>query len=71
MACGDPEWRKSTYSEASDNECVEIRVDGDAVLIRDSKDPTGPVLRVDAAAWSGFIDAVRRDRVRPPWSRRR
>lgn len=69
MGCGDREWRKSSYSEASDNDCVEVRVDGDAVLIRDSKDPEGPVLRVSAEAWRGFVDAVRRGRVRPSRSR--
>ena len=53
-------WRKSSYSEASDNECVEVRIDGDAVLVRDSKDPAGPVLRVSREEWRRFVDAVRR-----------
>lgn len=61
-------WRKSSYSEASDNDCVEICVetcvDGAAVLIRDSKNPTGPVLRFSAEAWATFIGEVRRGSVR-------
>lgn len=65
MGRGDLEWRKSSYSEMSDNDCVEIRFDGPAVLIRDSKDPAGPVLRVSAEAWSTFIDALRADGMRP------
>lgn len=63
MGCADPAWRKSSYSQASDNDCVEICVDGTAVLIRDSKNPTGPVLRVSAGAWSAFVDGVRRGAV--------
>jgi hypothetical protein len=64
MSCDDFTWRKSSYSEASDNDCVEVRVDGAAVLIRDSKNPAGPVLRVSAEAWSTFVDAVRRGGIR-------
>ncbi|HEX3786205.1 MAG TPA: DUF397 domain-containing protein [Pseudonocardiaceae bacterium] len=37
-------WRKSTYSGAN-NDCVEIA--GTRDRIRDSKNPAGPVLRVD------------------------
>lgn len=64
MSCDDFTWRKSSHSEASDNECVEIWVDGAVVLIRDSKNPAGPVLRVSAEAWSTFVDAVREDLIR-------
>jgi len=66
MSCDDLKWRKSSYSDLSDNDCVEICVDGAAILIRDSKNPAGPVLRVNAEVWSTFIDAVRRGRLRPP-----
>ena len=64
MACGDLEWRKSSYSEMGDNDCVEVCFDGAAVLIRDSKNPTGPELRVSTEVWSIFIDAVRSGGIR-------
>jgi hypothetical protein len=48
-------WFKSTYSGSS-GDCVEVAVpDSDAVLIRDSKDPDGPRLTFDRAAWAAFI----------------
>ncbi|MFF1907130.1 DUF397 domain-containing protein [Kitasatospora sp. NPDC058218] len=30
-------------------------------LVRDSKDPEGPVLAFPAPAWQAFVDAVRTD----------
>ncbi|MFJ9947288.1 DUF397 domain-containing protein [Kitasatospora sp. NPDC091207] len=30
-------------------------------LVRDSKDPGGPVLSFPSAAWQAFVDAVRAD----------
>ncbi|RXS64991.1 DUF397 domain-containing protein [Streptomyces sp. TM32] len=58
-------WRKSSYSDGGDSNCVEI-ADGfpGAVPVRDSKNPEGPVLIFPAAAWSGFIGGVRADRLR-------
>jgi hypothetical protein len=64
MAHGDLEWRKSSYSELPSNDCVEICFDGESVLVRDSKNPTGPVLRVSTDAWSAFIETLRGDRLR-------
>lgn len=49
-----------------DNDCVEVCVDGAVVLIRDSKNPSGPVLRVSAEAWARFIDSVRRPKAPTP-----
>lgn len=52
-------WRKSSYSNGEGAECLEVR-DGvpATVPVRDSKNPSGPVLSIPAAAWSGFITAV-------------
>ncbi|HTE86171.1 MAG TPA: DUF397 domain-containing protein, partial [Dehalococcoidia bacterium] len=36
-------WRKSTYSNAEQVDCVEVAVHG---AVRDSKNPDGPVLNV-------------------------
>ncbi|GGR29992.1 DUF397 domain-containing protein [Streptomyces netropsis] len=49
-------WRKSSYSGNNGGECVEV-ADGipDAVPVRDSKNPQGPVLVFPATAWTRFI----------------
>lgn len=41
-----PSWRKSSRSSGNDT-CVEVR--RDLTAVRDSKNTTGPVLRVDVA----------------------
>jgi hypothetical protein len=45
-------WRKSSMSGSATN-CVELANTG---AVRDSKNPAGPVLRVDLA---GFVAAVK------------
>lgn len=39
--------------------CVEVAKTGTDVLIRDSKDPLGPVLRFTREEWENFTDAVK------------
>lgn len=51
-------WRTSTRSGAGNNNCVEVALADRDVAVRDSKDPGGPVLRFDRAAWSEFVAAV-------------
>lgn len=53
------QWTKSTYSANGD--CVEVRaLPAAAVSVRDSKNPGGPVLNFDPAAWETFVtDSVR------------
>ena len=51
-------WRKSSRSDGSDN-CVEVaQADDNAVGVRDSKNPTGPVLEFDPTSWRDFISAL-------------
>jgi Domain of unknown function (DUF397) len=50
-------WRKSTTSGGGG--CVEAAVADGSVLIRDSANSHGPVLRVPASAWSVFVASVR------------
>ncbi|MER7589434.1 DUF397 domain-containing protein [Micromonospora sp. NPDC127501] len=56
-------WRKSTRSNGSGGNCVEVagNLPG-LVAVRDSKDPAGPVLVFAPGAWRAFVgsDAVRR-----------
>ncbi|MFI9009270.1 DUF397 domain-containing protein [Actinosynnema sp. NPDC053489] len=48
-------WFKSSFSTAS-GDCVEVRFDGDSVLVRDTKDRgSGPVITVDAPRWDDFL----------------
>ncbi|GHE39530.1 DUF397 domain-containing protein [Streptomyces capitiformicae] len=53
-------WRKSSYSEGGDNDCVEV-ADGQPgiVPVRDSKVPDGRALLVSAASWSAFVRSVK------------
>ena len=50
-------WRKSSYSNATGGDCVEVRDDLPGVVpVRDSKVSHGPALLVAAAAWAPFVD---------------
>jgi Domain of unknown function (DUF397) len=51
-------WRKSTRSNAQAN-CVEVAETPDAVSVRDSKDPGGPVLIFTREQWRAFVEAVK------------
>ena len=55
----EPTWRKSSKSY-SDGHCVEVAWTGQhvlsqRVLIRDSKDATGPKLEFSMNAWASFV----------------
>ncbi|MER0246532.1 DUF397 domain-containing protein [Streptomyces sp. HSW2009] len=56
-------WVKSSYSGGDGGECIEwapnhAAVTG-AVPVRDSKDPHGPALHFDTAAWTAFVTDVK------------
>ncbi|MEV4196872.1 DUF397 domain-containing protein [Micromonospora globbae] len=52
-------WRKSTRS--GNSECVEVADNLPGVVgVRDSKDPTGPVLTFTPRAWRAFVAHARR-----------
>jgi Domain of unknown function (DUF397) len=53
-------WIKSTYSTSQGSECVEVAslADGGR-LLRDSKDPDGPVLRFTADEWRAFVRGLK------------
>ena len=54
----DSIWRKSSYSGSNGGECVEVATT-EAVLVRDTADCRGPVLRFTAEAWRAFTAAIR------------
>jgi hypothetical protein len=53
-------WRKSSYSDGGDNNCIEV-ADGypGMVPVRDSKAPDGGVLVFGTSSWSEFVGAVK------------
>ena len=50
-------WIKSSYSGSEAN-CVEVTV-RDRIMVRDTKDRTGRVLRFTPAAWRGFAHELK------------
>lgn len=51
------QWRKSTYSSDQGGQCLEVAENPDtAVSIRDSKNPAGPILTLDPAVFTTFVD---------------
>ena len=50
-------WRKSSYSGAN-GDCVEVAFSAEATLLRDSKDPEGPVLLFNPSEWTAFKHGV-------------
>ncbi|MFE1173492.1 DUF397 domain-containing protein [Streptomyces sp. NPDC058773] len=53
-------WRKSSYSNSDGGACIEVSDALPALVpVRDSKNPHGPALTFEAAAWSSFVTAVK------------
>lgn len=75
-------WRKSSYSGNGGADCVEVGDHSECsrVLVRDTKDRTGPMLRFSTETWDRFANQVKRSLRRcavrrgvagdPSWSRR-
>jgi predicted secreted Zn-dependent protease len=52
-------WRKASKS-GNQGQCVEVATVANGVLVRDSKNPTGPVLSFTEAEWDAFLDGARK-----------
>ncbi|GAA3738989.1 hypothetical protein GCM10022225_22520 [Plantactinospora mayteni] len=53
-------WRKSTRSGGNGGACVEVADNlSEVVAVRDSKDPTGPVLAFRPESWRTFVDLAK------------
>ncbi|OEU96411.1 DUF397 domain-containing protein [Streptomyces oceani] len=52
-------WRKSSYSNGSGGDCVEVATPAHALLVRDSKRPTGPTLTFHHPTWHTFLTQLR------------
>ncbi|MDG4790452.1 DUF397 domain-containing protein [Micromonospora sp. WMMD1102] len=60
MSTTEPTWRKSSRSGSNGGACVEVadNLPG-RVLVRDSKDPAGPVLTFGPGQWRGFVSLAK------------
>ena len=52
------QWRKARRS-ANNGACVEAALSGGRILIRDSKDPDGPLLGYAGATWRMFTSEAK------------
>ena len=50
-------WHKSSHS--GNNGCVEVAHGDDHIAVRDSKDPSGPMLLFTPREWRAFLAGVR------------
>lgn len=54
------QWRSSSYSNASGGECVQVSDDFPGLVpVRDSKNPNGPALTIQAPAWNAFVSSIK------------
>ncbi|MEU7620131.1 DUF397 domain-containing protein [Micromonospora rifamycinica] len=55
------QWRTSTKSGNNGGDCVEVADNlSGIVAVRDSKDPSGPVLAFDPETWRSFVGFAKR-----------
>jgi hypothetical protein len=52
-------WRKSSYSGSNGGNCIEITTAPNAVAVRDSNDPHGPVLTFTGQDWQRFAGQLK------------
>jgi hypothetical protein len=55
----DLKWRAASYSSNGGGECIEVADRESRVLVRDTKDRTGPILRFSDDAWKAFAKQVK------------
>jgi hypothetical protein len=56
-------WRKSSY--CNNSACVEVACVKDYVLVRDSKDLSGPILKFSVPEWRAFVAGVHHGELDP------
>ena len=52
-------WFKSKRSGPNCDNCVEVAFVGEAIAVRDSKNPTGPALIFTSAEWDAFVGGAK------------
>jgi hypothetical protein len=53
------DWRKSSFSGGNGGACVEVASTDHLVVVRDSKDRSGPILAFASTEWAAFLAGVR------------
>jgi Domain of unknown function (DUF397) len=53
-------WRKASASGNGGSNCVEVAFSEEAVLVRNSRHSTGPMLSFTTREWAAFLDGARR-----------
>lgn len=57
-SCVEVAWRKSSFSEGPQTDCVEVALAEGRAAVRDSKNSSGPILAMPAAAWRLFVGGI-------------
>jgi Domain of unknown function (DUF397) len=52
-------WFKSTRSGPNCDNCVEVAFVGEAIAVRDSKNPSGAALIFTTAEWDAFVGGAK------------
>lgn len=52
-------WRKSSFSNGTGGNCVEVADLPGARAVRDSKHPKGPILVFARAGWHAFVQGIK------------
>jgi len=52
------DWR--TSSRCNGGSCVAMAIRDDAILVRNTSDPEGPIIAVSPAAWRDLIAGIKR-----------
>ena len=53
------QWFKSTRSGPNSDNCVEVAFVGEAIAVRDSKNPGGAALIFTPAEWDAFVGGAK------------
>jgi Domain of unknown function (DUF397) len=66
---GGTTWRASSYSGANGGQCIEVAGNriGKPVLVRDTKNRDGIMLRFSPEAWRRFVGQVKAESERLTW----
>jgi Domain of unknown function (DUF397) len=56
------QWRKSSYSDSSHGDCVEIAGFSQVIAVRDSKNPDGAVLTFNRSVFGTLAREIRTGR---------
>jgi len=57
-------WRKSTRSGGNGGDCVEVAANVPGIVaVRDSKDPSGPVVALTPGQWREFVAGIKSEQL--------